>query len=518
MTAMISCYNPATREPLGEVPVDDPAAVGEAIRRARAAQVTWGAASPRRRAAVLSRILEHLLDHADELVEIVVRDAGKTREHAIMGEIWPVAEKLRWTIAHGPGALADEPVASGLLVHKRARIRYLPLGVVGVICPWNYPLQNVLGPTISALIAGNGVVCKVSEWVAWSSARIQRIFDEALGAEGFSPDLVRLVNGYGETGAALVRGGVDIVVFTGSVPNGRRVIAGSAEPITPVILELGGKDPMILCEDADLDLAAASAMAGVFINAGQNCLSSERLLVNDAVYDAFVARMTEQVQALRQGPPLGPEQVDVGAIISPLQLELIAELVEDARAKGARILAGGRVALPEVGQYYAPTLIADATPEMRIMTEETFGPVMVISRVRDDAHALELANSTPFGLSSTVFSRDPARAAWFAERLQAGSTLVNDFGLNYMIQGLPFGGVKASGFGRLNGVQGIRALCNAKAVVEDRVAVGVPTKVFPAAPGDYATYKAAIEAIYRPALAGKVRGAGQLLRAWMGRA
>lgn len=515
-SAWIECYEPATRTPLGKVAVDDPDAVAAIITRARAAQVAWGAASPQKRAAVLQRILRHLLDHSDELVELVVRDAGKTREHAIMGEIWPVAEKLRWTITNGADALADEVVPPGLMLHKRAKIVYKPLGVIGVICPWNYPLQNVLGPSISALMAGNAVVVKVSEWVAWSSARIQRIFDEALVAEGFSTDLVRLVNGFAATGAAVVQRGVDLVVFTGSVGNGRRVLAAAAEPIVPCILELGGKDAMIICDDAHLEQAAHAAMAGVFINAGQNCMSSERLLVQAGIYDRFVARMGQLVGELRQGPPQGPGKVDVGAIISPIQLDLIESLVDDAVAKGARVVVGGKRALPEIGQFFAPTLLVDVTPDMKIMQEETFGPVMVVCKVRDDAHALEIANGTPFGLSSTVFSKDTKRSAWFAEHLQAGSTLVNDFGLAYMVQGLPFGGVKASGFGRLNGVAGLRGMCNAKAVLDDRLPLGAPTKVFPVGPKDYDTYKSAIQAIYRKGITGHARGAAGLVRTLLG--
>jgi acyl-CoA reductase-like NAD-dependent aldehyde dehydrogenase len=407
---VIPCYEPATRAPLGTVAVDGPDAVAAAIAAARVAQIAWAQRPLKARLAVLQDLLTHVLDHADALCEVVCRDAGKTREHAMMGEIWPVAEKLRWTIANAERHLADEPVSSGLVMHKSARIEYRPLGVVGVICPWNYPLQNVLGPVIPALAAGNGAVVKVSEWVAWSSARIQQIFDEVLTAHGVSTDLVRLVNGYGETGAALVSGGVDLVVFTGSVGNGRKVVAGSAATLVPVIAELGGKDAMIVCDDADLDQAVHSLLAGVFINAGQNCLSSERILVHDGIYDRFEAAVVTAVSALRVGPPLGPDPVDVGAIISPIQLDLIEDLVRRSVAAGARVLVGGARALPEVGQFFAPTVLAGVEPGMPIFEEETFGPVVALCRVRDDDHAVALANGTSFGLSSTVFSRDAARA------------------------------------------------------------------------------------------------------------
>jgi acyl-CoA reductase-like NAD-dependent aldehyde dehydrogenase len=511
---VIPCYEPATRAPLGTVAVDGPDAVAAAIAAARVAQIAWAQRPLKARLAVLQDLLTHVLDHADALCEVVCRDAGKTREHAMMGEIWPVAEKLRWTIANAERHLADEPVSSGLVMHKSARIEYRPLGVVGVICPWNYPLQNVLGPVIPALAAGNGAVVKVSEWVAWSSARIQQIFDEVLTAHGVSTDLVRLVNGYGETGAALVSGGVDLVVFTGSVGNGRKVVAGSAATLVPVIAELGGKDAMIVCDDADLDQAVHSLLAGVFINAGQNCLSSERILVHDGIYDRFEAAVVTAVSALRVGPPLGPDPVDVGAIISPIQLDLIEDLVRRSVAAGARVLVGGARALPEVGQFFAPTVLAGVEPGMPIFEEETFGPVVALCRVRDDDHAVALANGTSFGLSSTVFSRDAARARRIGARLQAGSTLINDFGLTYMVQDLPFGGVKASGFGRLNGRAGLHGMCNVKAVVEDRLPMHQPTRLFPVGRADYGTYAAAIQTLYRPGVVGKLRAAAALVGAW----
>jgi acyl-CoA reductase-like NAD-dependent aldehyde dehydrogenase len=515
-SSSIECYEPATLAQLGTVPVDDRAAVRAAIDASRQAQRAFGAAPVRARLRVLERVMAHLVKHADELCEVVARDAGKTLEHAMMGEIWPVCEKLRWTIANAEAVLADESVSSGLLVQKRGAICYPPRGVIGVICPWNYPLQNVMGPTISALAAGNGAVIKVSEWVAWSSARFQRIFDEALVAEGFDPALVRLVNGYGETGAAVVSEGVDMVVFTGSLPNGRRVAHGAADAMIPCILELGGKDPFLVCEDADLDRALHALLVGVFVNAGQNCLSSERILVHAAVFDRFRDRVVEAVQALRCGPPLGGGRPDVGAIISPLQLDLIAALVDDAVADGARALVGGRRLHEGQGQFYAPTVLTDVTPQMRIWREETFGPVVVLTKVDDDEQAVALANGTSFGLGSTIMSRDAARARRLADRMQAGSALINDFGMAYMVQDLPFGGVKASGHGRLNGRDGLRAMCASKAVLEDRLPFQQPAKVFPVGPNDYATYRAAIRTVYGKGVKGKVSGVGELLRAVRG--
>ena len=510
----IECREPATGAPLGAVPVDDPDEVKRKVARARAAQESWARSSFEERRQLLRSIMAHILDHADELCEVVMRDAGKTRDNAILGEVWPVCEKLRWTIKHGEKHLVPERMPAGLFVHKRATVLYQPLGVIGVICPWNYPLQNVLGPTIPALFAGNAVVVKVSEQVAWSSERIQRIFDEAFDALGYPRDTVQIVNGYGETGAALVRSGVDKVVFTGSVGNGRRILEGSVENITPVILELGGKDAFIVCEDAHLEQAVHAALAGVYIAAGQNCMAAERVLVHDDVYDDFVARIVRQSEALRLGSALDGDvevEVDVGAIVSPHQIDIIERLVDDAVAKGARVLVGGQRG-EGPGQFFEPTVIVDATPDMAIMQEELFGPVMVIVRVRGDAEAVRIANGTRFGLGSTVMSKSPARARRIAEQLRVGSCTINDFGFTYMAQDLPFGGVDASGFGRLNGREGLRACTNNKAILEDRWPLHIPAKIYPAQAAQYPLVRSVIRALYQPTLRGRARAALELVR------
>jgi acyl-CoA reductase-like NAD-dependent aldehyde dehydrogenase len=509
---VIECYEPATRKPLGSVPVTAPEDVPAVVARARRAQEIWGQTPFSERRRVIGLILDHVLTHADELCDVISRDSGKTRHNAMLGEVWPVVAKCRWTMAHGEKHLSPEKVSSGVFLHKRARIEFQPLGVIGVIAPWNYPLQNILGPTIPALMAGNAVVVKVSEWVAWSSARFQRIFDEAFRKAGYPVELVQIINGYAKTGAALVSGGVDKVIFTGSLENGKRVLAEAARTLTPVVLELGGKDPLIVCDDAHLEQAVHAALAGCFINCGQNCLASERILVFEHVYDAFAARVSELTRNLRQGDPLGGQTVDVAAIVSPLQLSLIEELVEDALARGARLLAGGKRALADQGQYFEPTVLADVTPDMRIAREETFGPVMLLMRVKDEEDALRVANGTAFGLGATVLTKNPARARRITERLVAGNVSVNDFGLTYMAMDLPFGGVKGSGFGRLNGRDGLRACTNIKAVLEDRFPLHVPAKVFPVGEAAVEVSREVIRALYGRGVGPRLEAAGKLLQ------
>ncbi len=378
---------------------------------------------------------------------------------------------------------------------------------------WNFPLQNVLAPAVPALMAGNACIIKVSEWTSWSAPRIRRVFDDAFQAFGYPTDLVQVITGYADTGAALVSGGVDKIVFTGSLPNGKKVLAESAKTLTPVILELGGKDPMIVCDDAVLEQAVHAAMAGTFISSGQMCLAAERLLVFDRVHDAFVDQVVQAVSALRQGPPLDGQIVDVGAMTMPHQLEIIEKLVDDAVYKGATVRAGGKRNRGLGGQFFEPTVLTGVTREMAIAQEETFGPVMCIFRVRDEEDAVRTANDTAFGLGSTVFTRDARRGRRIARQIRAGSTVVNDFGMNYMANALPFGGVGGSGFGGLNGREGLRAMCNIKSVLDDRFPfLHQPVKLNPVREGDYARSKATIEMLYRRDFVARVSSAFELAR------
>jgi acyl-CoA reductase-like NAD-dependent aldehyde dehydrogenase len=303
------------------------------------------------------------------------------------------------------------------------------------------------------------------------------------------------------------------------VRNGQRVLEAAARTITPVVLELGGKDPFIVCDDAHLLQAAHAALAGCFISAGQNCVASERLLVFDSVYDEFERMVGELVGSMTQGPP-SSGTVDVGAMVTPLQLEIVERLVNRAVEQGARVVTGGKRVLAERGDFFAPTVLADVTPEMDIMREEVFGPVMLLCRVMNEHEAVKVANGTGFGLSSSVFSRDHAKARRIADRLQSGMTAINEFGgMTYMAQDLTFGGVKQSGFGRLNGRDGLRACCNVKAVLDDRLPLHFPNKLFPVGGKDFDRIKGAVRLVYGRGLERKLAGVKDLVRSiWSGRA
>jgi acyl-CoA reductase-like NAD-dependent aldehyde dehydrogenase len=506
-TATLDCHDPATLERLGAAEVMDRARIEGIVARARAAAPAWAATSFATRRAVLRDLLDWIVAHQGEICRLAARDSGKTLVDAAMGEVFPVCEKLRYTIAHGERDLRPQWRSPGFLLHKRGRVEYLPLGVVAVIAPWNFPFHNIYCPLIPALFAGNAVIVKVSEWTSWSAPEYLEIMHRVLRKHGLSTDLVQFVTGYGESGADLIRSGVDKVFFTGSPGNGRKVMATASDSLTPVVLELGGKDPLIVCDDADLDQASDAAMLGVFTACGQMCVGAERIYVFDAVYDEFVARMETRVAALRQGPPLAGPIVDCGAMTMPRQLDIIAELVDDAVAKGARALVGGRRNPDHAGQFWQPTLLVDVDHRMRITQEEIFGPVMTVIRVRDEAAAIRLANDCPYGLGSSVFTRDAARGQRMARQIRAGMTVVNDYGLAYMMQSLPFGGVGISGFGRINGAEGLRACCYEKAIVDDRVPLRQSVSFHPVREHSYELVESAVRVIYSRGVADKAKAA-----------
>jgi acyl-CoA reductase-like NAD-dependent aldehyde dehydrogenase len=510
----IECQNPATLEKLGEVPSLSAAEVAERVERARAAQVSWGKTSLAERRRVLRLLLDYILLHQEEICRLCSTDSGKTLADAAMGEIFPVCEKIRYLIDHGEADLRPDPRPSGLLMHKAARVEYLPLGVVGVICPWNFPFHNILCPTVPALFAGNAVIAKTSEWTAWSAADFQAIFDEVLTKAGYSSDLVQIITGDGNTGRALVNSGVEKIFFTGSPENGRKVMAAAAETLTPVVLELGGKDPMIICDDADLDQAVGAAMLGVFTACGQMCVAAERLYVFDGIYDRFVDKVVQKAQALRQGPPSLDRggDFDVGALTMPRQLEIIERQLADAVKKGARVLVGGRRNPHFPGQFFEPTVVVDCDHSMDLVQQETFGPVMTILRVHSEEEAIRLANDSRYGLGSSVFTKNRRRAERIAQGISAGMTVANDYGIAYMVQSAPFGGVRSSGFGRINGREGLRECCHIKTIVTDKLPLHLPMSLFPIRPATFPMLTGAAQLFYGSGIGERAKGAVQVAR------
>lgn len=465
----IPCYDPGTLEVLGTAPVMSPAQVTDVCRRAAAAQKEWAKSSFAQRRLLLRTIQRFVLENQEAICKVSARDSGKPMVDAAFGEVMVTLEKIAWTCAEGEKWLAPERRSAGrMMFYKSARVEYHPLGVVGAIVPWNYPFHNVFNPLISNVFAGNALVVKVSEYASWSPAYYGKVIKEALKAAGAPEDLVQIVTGYGATGNALVTSDdVAKVVFVGSTGVGKMVMKAAADKLKPVVLELGGKDPFIVMEDADLNVVVPTALRGAYQSAGQNCAGAERFFVHAKIYDKFCDLAAATTKQMRQGWALSPEGVDIGAMCMPQQPAYIQGLIDDAVAKGARVLAGGALPADGTGQFYPPTVIADITPDMRIAVEEVFGPVLAVARVADDDEAVARANDCPFGLGSNVFCGSQGRARRMVSRLHAGMGCVNDFATTYMAQSLPFGGVKDSGFDRFAGIEGLRGCCYPKAVVED---------------------------------------------------
>jgi acyl-CoA reductase-like NAD-dependent aldehyde dehydrogenase len=361
-------------------------------------------------------------------------------------------------------------------VRQKLVVRYQPLGLIGVIGPWNYPLTNSFGDCIPALAAGNAVILKPSEVTPLTSL----LMAEALRECGLPEHVYQVATGRGETAEALIDE-VDMVMFTGSTATGKKVMARAAETITPVSLELGGKDPMLVLADADVERAANAAVFYSMQNGGQTCISIERAYVEEPVYDEFVAKVTEKASALRQGVPTGPGSVDVGAVTSPPQMGIIEDHVRDALQKGAKVLVGGH-RRPGPGWFFEPTVMVDVDHTMKAMTEETFGPTLPIMKVRDTEEAIRLANASPYGLGGSVFSKDAAKGEAVARRIGAGGMNVNDVQLNYLALELPMGGWKASGLGSRHGAGGIRKYCAMQSILVTKVAPKKDVHMYPYKP------------------------------------
>jgi acyl-CoA reductase-like NAD-dependent aldehyde dehydrogenase len=455
---------PADGSVIESVGIDDAARVRDTVARVREAQPGWEALGFAGRRRWMERLRDWLLANGEELTDVMQAESGKVRADAAL-EVPHLCDMINYYAARGEEYLADEEPSPHLPLMrvKKLKVAYRPYPVVGLISPWNFPLILSAGDAIPALFAGAAVVVKPSEVTPLCFIELVRAWKEDLGA----PDVFDCVNGMGETGGALVDE-VDFVGFTGSERTGKVVMKRAADTLTPVSLELGGKDPMIVLRDADVERAANAAAFGGLLNTGQICLSVERVFVEEPIYDEFLTRLTERVEGLRQGDDGREYSAEQGAMTSPAQTEIVSDHVEDARAAGARILTGGK-RREGPGDYYEPTVIADADPSMKVMREETFGPVIPVMKVSDSDEALRLANDTTYGLGASVFTGSNEAGERLARRIEAGACDVNDVLAHYNVLELPMGGWKHSGIGYRHGPGGIRKYCRTESITLPRL-------------------------------------------------
>ena len=471
-TAQLESFNPATGERIGAVPTTAPDDVQAVVEAVSQVQPFWAQLTLGDRARYLERAAQVLIDEADEIRDLLVHEQGKPRTEAFSMEVLPTIDALHWIARGGKEILADEkiPMPQAFLKTKRSAFTYEPLGVIGIISPWNYPWSIPFGEVAMALMAGNGVVLKPASLTPLIGERIRKVFERA----GVPDGLVRVVHGPG-TGAALVDSSVAKVFFTGSVETGRGVGEACAHQLKGSVLELGGKDPMIVLPDANLEHAVAGAVWGGFANAGQTCSGIERVYVMRAVSERFISGVVEAALQLQVGDPM-QWQTAIGPMASREQYENVAELVDDAVASGASLRCGGPVDPPAglVGAFYAPTVLTDVTHQMRIMREEIFGPVLPIVIVDSEDQAVALANDSNFGLGASVWTSDRSKGERIARELESGMVWINDHMFSHGACQCSWGGVKDSGLGRTHSKFGLYECVNVKLRVWDSSAIRDP--------------------------------------------
>jgi acyl-CoA reductase-like NAD-dependent aldehyde dehydrogenase len=462
----LESINPATGEVVGSVPTITPEQVQPIVDEVALVQPAWAELPVADRAAFIARAAEIMLDRMDETATLLSAEQGKPISECYTMEVLPAIDALRWCVKEGPKILKDEKISfpQPIFKTKKSRFSFEPIGVVGVIAPWNYPWTIPMQEVAIALMAGNGVVLKPASLTPLLGEEIVRIFEDA----GVPQGLIRAVHGGGRIGDALTKSSAGKIFFTGSVPVGYKVGEECAKLMKGCVLELGGKDPMIVLEDANLDYAIAGAVWGGFANAGQTCAGIERAYAMSEVYDRFVDGVVEGAKALKVGDPSDPA-TSIGPMVSKDQFELVCDLVDDAVANGAELRCGGPVEIegfPE-GSFIAPVVLTGVTHEMRIMNEEIFGPVLPIMSVDSDEEALALANDSEFGLGASVWTADRPRGERYASKLEAGMVWINDHMFTHGACQCTWGGIKDSGLGHSHSKFGFYECVNIKLVTSE---------------------------------------------------
>jgi succinate-semialdehyde dehydrogenase/glutarate-semialdehyde dehydrogenase len=458
--------NPVTGETLGYFEKTPPSLLPEIMRRARTAQLAWSRVPIRERCSRLRELRDKVMSNRNALADTVVAESGKPRVEALFADIFVALDTAAYFANSTEALLAPERVPHHSLAAKAksGKLNYEPLGVIGIISSWNYPLAIPLSQIIPAIAVGNAVICKTSDFTPHCGALIDKLFVDA----GFPADLVSIVQGGGEVGQALIEADPEKILFTGSVATGRRVAEACAKRLIPTVLELGGKDAMLVLADADLDIATSAAVWGSYTNCGQACLSVERLFVEKSIADEFAARCVAKTKSLRLGPGRDPS-TDIGPMIRSEHVQRMVDLIEDAVSRGARVLCGGHPRVDLGPNFFEPSVITNVDSTMKLFQEETFGPILAIQTVKGVEEGVARANESPFGLSASVWTRDTAAGEVIAKRLRAGAVMVNDAISYFAIAEAPHGGYGASGWGRTHGKAGMLEMVQTKYIGADRL-------------------------------------------------
>jgi acyl-CoA reductase-like NAD-dependent aldehyde dehydrogenase len=455
----IISYNPATGEEIGRVPQTSADEVLQAVARSREAFKSWKQTTFAERREFVMKAREVILAEIDEIAKRISDEVGKPFTESLSTEIAPVLDLMQYFAKKAEKMLRPKKIGIGLygLLGRSSKLVFHPLGVVGIIPAWNYPFSIPLGEVAMSLMAGNTVIVKPSELTPLVGLKIGEIFEKA----GLPKDVVQIITGDGRTGAALVDAAPNKIMFTGSVATGKRIAEAAAKNLTSVVLELGGKDPMIVFEDANLDFASSAAVWGAFVNSGQTCASVERLYVQDTIAEEFTNLVVEKTKALKQdtGDKLS---TSVGSMTSERQLDIVKDHVENFEKSGAKILTGGQRNPNFKGFFWEPTVIGNADNSMRAMQEETFGPTLPIAIFKTEEEAIRLANDTEFGLTASVWTRNLSKGRRVAEKIEAGTVTVNEVLYTHGIGQTPWGGFKNSGYGRTHGHEGLMELVQAQ--------------------------------------------------------
>jgi succinate-semialdehyde dehydrogenase/glutarate-semialdehyde dehydrogenase len=457
--SQVQSIDPATGEVWREYDSASPQQVQAAVAKAQSAQKSWGALPINKRFLPLRKFFHLVFDRRLEIAALITRENGKPAAEALVAEVIVGLDLLRYYLRYAPVWLRSQhlPHQNIALKMRRGYVHHEPLGVIGIISPWNYPFMLPLGGTVAALAAGNAVVLKPSEFTPAIALEIEKLLHEA----GLPESVFQVVGGDGSTGAALAASDINKIVFTGSAATGKKVAAAAAEKLIPVVMELGGSDPMLVLRDANLERAASGAIWARFMNCGQSCVAVKRVFVEQEIYGAFVDKVVEKVKRLRLGPGNHPE-TEIGPLIRERQIAALESQLNDAIVKGATVLCGGK-RRPDLGPlFFEPAVVVDVNTTMKVLQEETFGPLLPIVPVRDIEEGIALANATPYGLSASVWTANLQRGRELAQRLEAGSVLINDAVSHFGACEAPIGGVKASGYGRTHGREGLMEMVRTK--------------------------------------------------------